>query len=155
MRNPPIIRAVVSDHFGYVLCDSAEPRYWRPGPARPPIVRRYAPPAAPVADALHVVGYVAGRGRITVTLSDGSQLTERDSSLVRIDPRFVELSDGRRLPIRPRVESVSRVVPPVAAVVPSPVAVSTSPVLRDEGAWVRGADGVARLRERETIAPNR
>ena len=50
MRNPPIIRAVVSDHFGYVLCDSAEPRYWRPGPARPPIVRRYAPPAAPVAD---------------------------------------------------------------------------------------------------------
>lgn len=34
MRNPPIIRAVVSDHFGYVLCDSAEPRYWRPGPAR-------------------------------------------------------------------------------------------------------------------------
>ena len=50
MRNPPIIRAVVSDRFGEVLFDSDAPRYWRPGPARPPIVRRYAPPAAPVAD---------------------------------------------------------------------------------------------------------
>lgn len=63
MRNPPIIRAVVSDHFGYVLCDSAEPRYWRPGPARPPIVRRYAPPAAPVADPAapsKISGYILG-----------------------------------------------------------------------------------------------
>jgi hypothetical protein len=49
MRNPPIIRAVVSDHFGYVLCDSAEPRYWRPGPARPPIVRLCALVGAAIA----------------------------------------------------------------------------------------------------------
>lgn len=48
MRNPPIIRAVVSDRFGEVLFDSDAPRYWRPGPARPPIVRRYAPPATPI-----------------------------------------------------------------------------------------------------------
>ncbi len=48
--NPTIVRAIVSDRFGKVLFDSEAPRYWRPGPARPPIVRRYAPPAAPVAD---------------------------------------------------------------------------------------------------------
>ncbi len=48
MRNPPITRAIVSDRFGDVLFDSAETRYGRPGPARPPLVRRYAPsPARP------------------------------------------------------------------------------------------------------------
>lgn len=51
MRNPPIIRAVVSDHFGYVLYDSADPpRSRRLISARPPIVRLYAPAPARVAD---------------------------------------------------------------------------------------------------------
>lgn len=100
---------------------------------------------------LHVVGYVAGRGRVTVTLSDGTQLTERDSSLVRIESRFIELSDGRRLPIRPRAGDSLRVAPPVAPVVVAAGAGASSPALesRDEGSWVRGADGVARLRDRE------
>lgn len=48
--NPPIVRAIVSDRDGDILFDSDAPRYWRPGPARQPIVRRYAPPPAPVAD---------------------------------------------------------------------------------------------------------
>lgn len=63
MRNPPIIRAVVSDRFGEVLFDSDAPRYWRPGPARQPIVRRYAPPPAPVADPAapsKISGYILG-----------------------------------------------------------------------------------------------
>lgn len=48
MRNPPIARAIVADKFGDVLYDSAEPNHRRPGPVRPPIVRRYAPPATPI-----------------------------------------------------------------------------------------------------------
>ncbi len=62
MRNQTIIRAVVSDHFGYVLYDSADPpRSRRLISARPPIVRRYAPPPEPVAeigDSSNIVGYL-------------------------------------------------------------------------------------------------
>lgn len=50
MIRPPVVRAVVSDLHGDVMYDSAEPPRWRPGPVRPPIVRRYAPPPAPVSD---------------------------------------------------------------------------------------------------------
>lgn len=63
MRNPPITRAIVSDRFGDVLFDSAETRYGRPGPARPPLVRRYAPSPAPVADPAapsKISGYILG-----------------------------------------------------------------------------------------------
>jgi len=61
--NPTIVRAIVSDRFGEVLFDSEAPRYWRPGPARQPIVRSYAPPPAPVADPAapsKISGYILG-----------------------------------------------------------------------------------------------
>ena len=73
MRNPPIIRAVVSDRFGEVLFDSAEPPRARPllsAPPPPPPppprnVRGYIPkppsPPAPVADlgdSSNIVGYL-------------------------------------------------------------------------------------------------
>lgn len=50
MIRPPIVRAVVSDLHGDVLYDSAVAPCRRLGPVRPPIVRRYAPPPAPVMD---------------------------------------------------------------------------------------------------------
>lgn len=60
--NPTIVRAIVSDLSGDVLYDSADPpRSRRLISARPPIVRRYAPPPAPVAeigDSSNIVGYL-------------------------------------------------------------------------------------------------
>lgn len=59
--NPTIVRAIVSDRFGEVLFDSEAPRARRLSSARPPIVRRYAPPPAPVADlgdSSKIVGYL-------------------------------------------------------------------------------------------------
>ena len=50
MIRPAVVRAVVSDLHGDVLYDSAVAPCRRLGPVRPPIVRRYAPPPAPVMD---------------------------------------------------------------------------------------------------------
>jgi len=100
-----------------------------------------------------VTGYVARGDRINVTLSDGRTLTEVGGDLARIERNFVETPTGERFYLGRKL-SISGLPAPKAApsqVVASPPPVKAAQETVDEGAWVRGADGVSRLKVRPVI----
>jgi len=105
------------------------------------------PPAARLA-----VSGVARRGRmITVTLTDGSVWTEGSPELERVD-RAGAVIAGKRLPfVRPAAKPVQAVPAPAPAVAAAAAGAPAAAAAADEGSWLRGADGVARLREKQTI----
>jgi len=102
---------------------------------------------------LWVTGFVRRGQRWTLSLSDGRTFSEDDPSVSLVGVNFAVV-DGRKVYFRrQRVGQV----PAVGAVPPADTSPATqrqetpaTPVV-DEGAWVRGADGVARLREKQTI----
>jgi hypothetical protein len=110
--------------------------------------------AAPSEEAARLaVAGVARRGRmITVTLTDGTVWTEGSPELERVD-RAGAVIAGKRLPfVRPAAsakpgQAASAPAPAVAAATPGAPAVAAA----DEGSWQRGADGVSRLKEKQSI----
>lgn len=104
------------------------------------------------------VSGVARRGRmITVTLTDGTVWTEGSPELERVD-RAGAVIAGKRLPFVRPAASKSGAAALASAPAPAPaVAAATSgapapaATMADEGSWHRGADGVARLKEKQAI----
>jgi len=109
-------------------------------------------PSAPPVE-VWVTGYVARGDRINVTLSDGRTLTEVGGDLARIERNFVETPSGERFYLGRKLSLSGLPVPPPvsspAPVVSVPAKATQEPV--DEGAWVRGVDGVSRLKVRPVI----
>lgn len=106
---------------------------------------------------LRVTGYVIRGTHATVRLSDGRVLFEKD--VAEIESRFVRLRSGDVIPIAdpsslPSVGTANMRVGS-SSDFRSGQKEDTAPARRDEGAWVRDADGVARLRETPTLAPKK
>jgi hypothetical protein len=115
-------------------------------------------------DVLYVRGYVARGHRVNVLLSDGSVISEDVKELRTVSRTHVELAgkryalrcfvpvseaapgqpagNGQRADVAGESEQVSPVSAPSA---------SERAGMADEGAWARGPDGVARLKEKQTI----
>jgi len=110
-------------------------------------------------DELFVRGYVARGRRVNVLLSDGSVISEDVKELKTVSRTHIELA-GKRYALRcfsPVVKEDG--LAPVEASTEAaaggvPVAAPADgerSVASDEGSWARGSDGVARLKERQTI----
>jgi hypothetical protein len=105
---------------------------------------------------LWVTGYIRRGQRWTLSLSDGRTFSEDDPAVSLVGVNFAVV-DGRKVYFR-RQRSGSAPAPaadplPAPAADPLPVSPASAPVVAasDEGAWVRGSDGVARLREKQAI----
>jgi len=115
-------------------------------------------PPAPDVAAPHPVGYIVGRGRVQVVMSDGTSRTERDPELGVLQRNSVFL-DGKKQFIRARFAAT---VPPpsAAAVVTLPPEHVNPQELRSQvgggGSWLPpDGYGVVRLRDRETLSANK
>jgi len=110
----------------------------------PPLLQQSTTP-------VRVTGYIARNGAATVFLSDGRILMESD--LTEITRRYVVTAHGEKFFLAaPRSRSEA---PLQEAKLPLPKPPHDEPtatpprreIERDEGAWVRGADGVSRLKD--------
>lgn len=136
------------------------------------VVESVPPPPQVVMPEVWVTGYVVRGDRINVTLSNGTVLTEDGDGLERVTRSAVMVS-GVRLPIRGSPGSGVKVTPvrpdtgvpgvavprdtgPERAVEMKSSGLTGSanepnPPPQQQGSWVVGSDGVARLRNSESV----
>jgi hypothetical protein len=114
-------------------------------------------------EAVRVVGIAVLGRRVRVTFDDGTIADESTPGLTRVDSRCVTIN-GRRYALQARssagggVSAAAKDLPsvgPMAGLEPAKAvgsgSVAPSPAGQDEGDWLRGSDGVARLKSPEHL----
>lgn len=118
-----------------------------------------SPEKSSESEEVYPVGYVTFRGRINVVMSDGTTRTERDSQLGVVERNSVMIS-GKKLFIRARQSSAKSdsfaseppVAQPTASAQLAPeVGANEAQSSRQQGSWIVGPDGVARLRSNDSV----
>lgn len=98
-----------------------------------------------------VSGWVLRGERINVLLSDGRTLMEGDGILARVERTYIETKEGERFylarPASPVIPAATVVAGPALNQPMAAAFASSASTSQQLGSWIRGEDGVLRLRE--------